>query len=314
MAATSASRRSVFRTVAQQSYTEWPAYESSPLYDRASLDALAADVRAIATPWFRHDDHESITEFVWSLPLAYVMFDTHDRYGGSTRYEMETLFRVFVLKECHGWDHETALIEHLERRPELCEQLDLEPLPDQSTLWRSWHDRFTAALSETVETTARTILITAQNAGITVPREPERLAFPDESDEETPPTDRAVIEQADAVTDHVSHVVFPAFLLDRGTGCEINENAFWDLKTYLGLRENLAANEGARGFVYESQRERTPLGHVHRKHIRRLSIAQIRAMYRAAIERLLDRLDETEAFHGAGIVAIDITEADPFTG
>lgn len=37
-------------------------------------------------------------------------------------------------------------------------------------------------------------------------------------------------------------------------------------------------------------------------------------MYRAAIERLLDRLDEMEAFHGAGIVAIDITEADPFTG
>jgi len=42
---------------------------------------------------------------------------------------------------------------------------------------------------------------------------------------------------------------------------EIHENAYWGLQTHLGLRENLAANEGARSFIYESTRERTPLGH-----------------------------------------------------
>jgi IS4 transposase len=26
---------------------------------------------------------------------------------------MQTLFRLFLLKECHGWDHETALVEYL---------------------------------------------------------------------------------------------------------------------------------------------------------------------------------------------------------
>jgi IS4 transposase len=312
--ATPASRRSVFRTIAQRSCVEWPAYASTPLYDRASLNALAADVRVAATPWFRHDDHESITEFVCSLPLAYVEFDAHDRYGGPTRYEMATLFRVFILKALHGWAHETTLVEYLDQRPALCEQLGFETIPDQSTLWRSWHDRFTAELRETVETAARTILIAAQDAGVAVPREPERLAFPNDADNESPPSDRAILEQAEAVTDHVSEIVYPAFSLPRGEGCAIHEHAFWDLQTHLGLRENLAANEGARGFVYESQRERTPLGHVHRKHIRQLSIDQIRAMYRAAVERLLDRLEQTEAFHGAGIVAIDITEATPFTG
>ena len=72
------------------------------------------------------------------------------------------------------WEHETALIEYLECRPALCEQLGLETVPDQSTLWRSWHERFTAELRSTVETAARTILIKAQNAGVAVPREPER--------------------------------------------------------------------------------------------------------------------------------------------
>ena len=46
------------------------------------------------------------------------------------------------------------------------------------------------------------------------------------------------------VTDHVSRVVSPTFSLDRGDGCEIHGNAYWRLQTYLGLRENLAANEG----------------------------------------------------------------------
>jgi len=122
------------------------------------------------------------------------------------------------------------------------------------------------------------------------------------------------LEAAAKISDHASRVVFPAFSLDRGEGCEIHENAYWDLQTYLGLRERLAANEGARSFVYESTRDRTPLGHAHREHIRDLSIEQVRAMYRQAINRLLDEVAETKQFFRAGIVAIDITEADPFTG
>ncbi len=102
--------------------------------------------------------------------------------------------------------------------------------------------------------------------------------------------------------------------MDRGEGCEIHENAYWGLQTYLGLRERLAANEGARSFVYESTRDRTPLGHAHREQIRYLSIEQVRAMYRQAITRLLNEVAETEQFFRAGIVAIDITEANPFTG
>jgi hypothetical protein len=37
-------------------------------------------------------------------------------------------------------------------------------------------------------------------------------------------------------------------------------------------------------------------------------------MYHHAMARLIDRVGETEEFFRAGIVATDITEADPFTG
>jgi hypothetical protein len=59
---------------------------------------------------------------------------------------MQALFRVFLLKECHGWDHETALVEYLTQHPGLCDRFGLDTVPNQSTLWRSWHHRFTTDL------------------------------------------------------------------------------------------------------------------------------------------------------------------------
>lgn len=167
-------------------------YESTPLYDRSSLAGLGTDIRTVSEVWFDHDAHTSVEQFVCTFPLAYFRFDPHDRYANSTRYEMDTLFRVFVLKELHGWDHETALLEYLDSHLALCERLELGTVPNQSTLWRSWHKRFTDELRETVQKAARTILIKAQNADVATPREPERSLPPrgddsDESDQTTEP-------------------------------------------------------------------------------------------------------------------------------
>ncbi|ERG93820.1 transposase, partial [Haloquadratum walsbyi] len=273
MPPTQQSAQTIFRRIARQSYTEWPAYDSTPLYDRTSLAGLEDDVSVVPDAWFEHDEHNSLEQSVCSVLITYLIFETHNRYAASTRYEKETLFRVFLLKEIHGWDHETALVDYLNNRPDLRNQLSLESVPDQSTLWRSWNKRFTTDLCGTVETAARSILIKTQNAnaGVNVPREPERnVRYRDEDAEDATPDDQTILSGAERVTEHVNRVVFPAFSL-RGEGCERHKNAYWDLQTYFGLRENLAANEGARSFVYESARDRTPLGHAHREHIRDLS-------------------------------------------
>jgi hypothetical protein len=72
-------------------------YDSTPLYDRTSLAGFESDVRTVAEMWFSFESHNSVEEFVYSLPLAYFRFDAHDCYGGATHYQMDTLFRVFVL-------------------------------------------------------------------------------------------------------------------------------------------------------------------------------------------------------------------------
>ncbi|RJT07209.1 transposase [Halococcus sp. IIIV-5B] len=227
---------------------------------------------------------------------------------------MEQLVRVFLLKALHGWEHESKLAEYLDRRSSVQKHLGFESVPDQSTLWRTWHRRFAPDLREAIETAARSILIQADRVDAPVPRQPpERLSQREEFNDEAP-TQQEILDRAEDITEQVSGIVHPAFSLNRGEGSEIHQNAFWELQTYLGLHEHLAANEGARSFLYESNRERTPLGHNHRSHLRELSIGEIREMYREAVGRIINRLSKTDVFHRAGLVAIDITEEDPFTG
>ena len=63
MTSTQAPRRTVFRTIAQTLYYEWPASDSTPLYDRCSLGALTNNIRTIAAVWFGYDAYESVKRF-----------------------------------------------------------------------------------------------------------------------------------------------------------------------------------------------------------------------------------------------------------
>jgi hypothetical protein len=70
---------------------------------------------------------------------------------------------------------------------------------------------------------------------VTVPHEPKRSPPPQSDDaDETDLDNQPIPDKAETVTEHVSRVVFSAFSLDRGEGCEIHENAYWGLQTYLG--------------------------------------------------------------------------------
>jgi hypothetical protein len=86
------SRRAVYRRVTQRLHIDWPAYNSTPLYDRTSLAGPESDIRTVSETWFSHESHNSVEKFVCSLPLTYFKFETYDRYAGSTSYEMDTLF------------------------------------------------------------------------------------------------------------------------------------------------------------------------------------------------------------------------------
>ncbi|MDQ2054069.1 hypothetical protein [Halobellus sp. H-GB7] len=97
MAPTAVSRRDVFRSIATTQYLDWPAYDSTPLYDQSSLPALTEDFRTVSGVWYEHNAHDSVEGFVCQYPLSYAEFSPHDQYSGPTRYEMSQLFRAFLL-------------------------------------------------------------------------------------------------------------------------------------------------------------------------------------------------------------------------
>jgi len=83
----------------------------------------------------RSDAHDSVERFARSFPSVYLRGETRDRYVGSIRYEVETLFRALVSKELHELEHQTALLEYLDSYSELRERLGFETVPDQSIPW-----------------------------------------------------------------------------------------------------------------------------------------------------------------------------------
>lgn len=142
---------------------------------------------------------------------------------------------------------------------------------------------FRTKLRGTIETAARVILIQADRADVPVPRQPPERSSQREDSNGEAPTQQEMLGHAEETTEQVSEIIHPAFSLDPGKGCEIHQNTFLELQTYLGLHEDLAVNEGARSFLYDSNRERTPLGYNHRAHLRDLSIGEIREMYRESV-------------------------------
>nr|WP_323174412.1 hypothetical protein [Natrialba sp. PRR66] len=76
--------------------------------------------------------------------------------------------RACLLKEINGWD-ETALHDHLRAHSSLRQHLGFEALPNQSTLWRAWNERFSAELRDVVQECADSIVRAARACEVPLP-------------------------------------------------------------------------------------------------------------------------------------------------
>jgi IS4 transposase len=323
MAVTITSKRTVFQTIAEHPNYHWPYYRLPDTeYTAVDLGALEHDVHRLASVWFKHDAHDDVEAFICWCPLHHLDFKPHDAHPAwhAQSKPVVPMIRALMLMDLHGWNHETAFVQYLNDNPDLADALGFEQRPDQATLWRARHERFSDELLNAIGKWVRNIRILAGENHVTVPaRKTDRMAETDElrpyEQPDDEPTQREIIQRADELTAQAQRRIFPAFTFDRAKQASIPEDAFWELQTYLGLGEDLCANEGARSFITDSTREQTPLGHVHRYHIRQqFSIETIRDMYHEAMQRLLTETTSRSEYFGEAAVAIDTTADDPFTG
>jgi putative transposase len=278
------------------------------------LGGLVADVTTVAQTRCEHcEDYADIEALVCDLPIDHLTFAAHDSlalYSGP--YPMALLVRACLLKEVNRWD-ETALHDHLRACPSLRRQLGFETLPNQSTFWRAWNERFSADLRDAVQACADAIVRAARACEVPLPDRIDTSGA-DESDTNDPPEHQLVAERTDEVWQQAKPFVTDAFALDRGPNWEIHENAFWEQHAYMGMREDMYARSGPASFSLDTTRERIPTGSTHRYQIGKHSVNDIRLMLRNTTRMLIARARQHGELTGKLWAAIDVTKGFPFTG
>lgn len=279
-----------------------------------ALDEFVADLTTIAqSQCERWESYADIETLVCHLPINHLTFAAHDSlapYSGP--YSMALLVRACLLKEINGWD-ETALHDHLQAHPSLRQDLGFEMLPNQSTFWRAWNERFSADLRDAVREGADSIVTAARACEVPLP---DRITTdePDESDANGRPKHQLVAEKTDEVWQQAKPFVTDVFALKRGQNWQIHENAFWEQHAYMGMREDMYARSGPASFSLDTKRERIPTGSTHRYQIGKLSVEEIRSMLRNTTRMLIARARQHGELTGKLWAAIDVTKGFPFTG
>ncbi len=296
-------------------YNDQPRFfEGEPDGSGDGLDGFVADVTTIAQAqcerWKSYADIETL---ICHLPIDHLTFATHDSLAPySGRYPMAVHVRAALLKELNGWD-ETALHDHLRAHPSLRQKLGFESLPNQSTFWRAWNERFSEQLRDAVQECADTIVRAARACEVSLPDRIETHG-PADSDPDSRPKHQLVAAKTDEVWQQAKPFVTDAFALDRGQNWQIHESAFWEQHAYMGMREDMYARSGPASFSLDTTRERIPTGSTHRYQIGKLSIAEIREMLRSTTRMLIARARQNGELDGPVFAAIDVTKGFPFTG
>ena len=279
-----------------------------------TLDSFVADLTTIAqSQCERAESYADLETLVCHLPIDHLTFTAHDSsapYSGP--YPMAVHVRAALLKELNGWD-ETALHDHLRTNPSLREVLGFESLPNQSTFWRAWHERFSEELRDAVQECADSIVTAARACEVSLPDRIETDRT-DGTDADRRPEHRLVAEKTDEVWQQAKPFVTDAFALDRGQNWQIHENAFWEQHAYMGMREDMYARSGPASFSLDTTRERIPTGSTHRYQIGKLSVPEIREMLRNTTRMLIARARQHGELTGKLWAAIDVTKGVPFTG
>lgn len=272
----------------------------------------------LASYWFAHPAHIDVEAFLCWLPITIGGTPIDDPYPtwhtNTTDFELVT--RLHLIRLYHNWDHETALCTYLDTTPERLDALGVESRPTQSTLYTAWHDRFTERYREDLTQAVEDVVDVAREHDVSVP---ERGFTADEPDGDEPSRSsrsqrRLATTTAKEVWQTARPLVGPVVEFDRSDETEIHDNAFLELHTFLGCRQDLCAETGAVDFTLETTRDRTPTGSYHRNCIRSLPIDHQRENHRAAMTEVIARARQQGELNRNQHVAIDITEGDPFQG
>lgn len=172
MSATTTSKRAVFRTIAEHPNYYWPYYRLPDTeYIATDLGAFEHDAHRLASAWFKHDVHDDIEAFICGCPLHHLDFTLHDTHPAwhAQSKPVVPMVCALMLMDLHGWEHETAFVEFLDERPDIVDALGFENAPDQSTVRRARHERFSDEFLRAITECVVSIRVLAGENDVSIP-------------------------------------------------------------------------------------------------------------------------------------------------
>lgn len=267
--------------------------------------------------------HDMVADLYFDGEVADNRATWHRNYSG-----LACWLRGHILRLAMGWKEE-RLAEYFWENHEMAteygfyrEYTDVYPTahpdairprpPSQSRSWEIWNQDFPERTQEYCRKIVEELVNLARANGIPAP---STVFQPDSKKDSSKRTeDRLISDTTEEVWQEAKPFVTDNFYLKRGQNWQIHENAYFEQHTYMSGREDMYAESGYGSFLIDSTRERPPTGSAHRHQIGKLTVEEIRSMFRNTTKNLISHARRDSELVGKLMVAIDTTKGKEFTG
>jgi hypothetical protein len=212
---------------------------------------------------------------------------------------------LFIYREITGDSYRT-----LETYQELADPFELDHVPDESVLSRTWRKRFDDGVREYVTVAAHYVVKEIHDHGpaVSAVRPKEDVI---ESDDDSPPDDE---ESSRAFSDEQIHRTtrlardhgFDGFDSGRAENASYEDTQFFELQTFMGM-VGCGTAQGAARFQFRRGEEYGPHGDTHLRAVKQFEPEALIEGFDQANDRLLSAIASETSFRRPVTAAIDIT-------
>jgi hypothetical protein len=221
------------------------------------------------------------------------------------------MVRLFIYREITGDSHRA-----LARYQELAEVFDLDHIPDESVLSRTWRKRFDDGVREFVQVDAHFVVKEAHDRDFSAPGVRPKFEVVGEKscsteDDEAAGrefTDKQIYRTTRLARDHG----FDGFDSGRAENATYEDTQFFELQTFMGM-VGCGTPQGATRFQYRHGPDGCPHGDTHLRAVKQFDPDSLIDGFEVATDRLLSVIEYEASFRRPVRAAIDITTV-PYYG
>ena len=214
------------------------------------------------------------------------------------------MVRLLIYREATGTSYRA-----LARYQELAEPLDLEHIPDESVLSRTWRKRFDDGVREFVQVAANFVIKQTHDREFSASAVRPKAEIVDgvdlSTDDETAGcefSDEQIYRTTRLARDHG----FDEFDSGRAANASYEDTRFFELQTFMGM-VRCGTAQGAARFQYRRGDGYGPHGDTHLRAVKQFSPEELVDGFNNTTDRLLSVIASEASFRQPVTVAIDIT-------